>query len=256
MPHYNSCIISSTSISLNGKSREIKPSGLIRLVQNGFNFRDWPVLKHSSNDAGFNLELSHWEYIPNYIRNEVELKEARIMNRRIIAKGEELLKNDKSHDSVFREGALYGRCLILSSGFFEWRHVPVMGKKGKPLAKKERIPYFITLRHRPEYFFMAGVSRIWTNYDRNQSADTFAVVTTEANELMAKVYNTKLRMPVIFTEELATQWLSGNLSEKQILELGSFRYAAEQMIAWPVAKDFMTKINPNEEAQYENLPPL
>lgn len=39
---------------------------------------------------------------------------------------------------------------------------------------------------------------------------TFAVCTTEANELMSKVHNTKLRMPIILPIGIENDWLDHN----------------------------------------------
>jgi putative SOS response-associated peptidase YedK len=256
MPYYNSCTISSAELTFMGRSKELKPFRINRPVQSGFDFKDWPVLKPVTGEQTFEIREIHWEYIPDYIHDEYELLDALIMNTWLTCRGENLFKNEKNRTSINREGALYGRCLILSSGFFEWRHVPVIGKRGKPLAQTEKIPYFITLKHNPEYFFMAGVSRVWTNRSRNQSADTFAIVTTEANELMAQVHNNKKRMPVILNEGIAERWLKGSLPEKEIADIAAYQYASEEMIAWPVEKGFMNKTNPCAKFKYENLPPL
>jgi putative SOS response-associated peptidase YedK len=157
---------------------------------------------------------------------------------------------------MFREGALHGRCLVLSSGFYDWRHLPKMGKRGKPLKATEAFPYYITLKDRPPYFFMAGVSREWENVERGQSAATFAIVTTEANELMAKVHNKKKRMPTILPEELAFEWIQGDLSEQRIKELAAYQLSSDEMIAWSIDKNFRTSPEPEKEYVYENLPAL
>jgi putative SOS response-associated peptidase YedK len=256
MPYYNSCVILSEELKFIGISKELKNIRVNRPVQSGFDFKNWPVIKSTSDDACFELKEVHWEYIPDYIHDDSELLDARIMNTWLTCRGENLFRNEKNRISIYREGALHGRCLVLSSGFFEWRHVPVTGKRGKPLAQHEKIPYFITLKHKPEYFFMAGVLHSWTNRTRQQSADTFAIVTTEANELMTKVHNNKKRMPVILNEVLAERWLKGILSENEITNLAGYQYNSDEMIAWPVEKGFMNKANPNEEFKYENLPPL
>lgn len=257
MPYYNSCRILSPSITLMNAQKDVTKLKLNKPVQSGFDFKSWPVIKPGgATPADFEIKEIHWEYIPDYIQDEYDLLDARIMNVWLTAKGETLFKNEYGRASIYREGALYGRCLVLSSGFFEWRYIPVIGKRGKPIAQKEKIPYFITLKSKPEYFFMAGISRIWTNRTRNQSGDTFAIVTTEANDLMEKVHNSKKRMPVILTEETAFQWLNGNLSEKEVTQLAGYQFRSDEMIAWPVEKNFASKSNPNEPWQYDNLPPL
>jgi putative SOS response-associated peptidase YedK len=257
MCYYNDCRISKADyIRLMGIEKEIKNLQLSRPAQSGFDYKDWPIIQPLAGGTDFEIQLSHWEYIPASIHDEFELRDARIMYTWLNAKGENLLKNDKGRVSMFIEGARKGRCLVLSSGFYEWRHVPKMGKRGKLLTQTEKIPYYITLKNRPAYFFMAGVSRWWTNQIRNQRANTFAIVTTEANELMQKIHNSKKRMPVIMPEDIAGKWLSSSLTDKEITALGTYQYKAEDMVAWPVAKDFIKKENPEEEFIYDNLIPL
>ncbi len=216
MSHYNSCRILQPRLTLIGIQKELTGLRLNRPVQNAFDRKDWPLVKYNPGSNNIDIHEIHWEYIPDYIHDEFELREARIMNSWMTARSESLFKNERGYASIFREGASYGRCLVLSSGFFEYRHVHVIGKRGKPIAQKEKIPYYITLKHRPEYFFMAGISRIWSNHSRGQSADTFAIVTTEANELVGRINNEKKRMPVIFTEEFEWKWIARNLKETKI----------------------------------------
>lgn len=108
---------------------------------------------------------------------------------------------------MYREGALHGRILALSTGFFEWRHLPKIGKRGQPLKETEKIPYYITYDNSEEYFFMAAVSRVWHNLEMDQSAPTFAIATTNALGPMLEIHNTKKRMPVILPPELAFEWI-------------------------------------------------
>lgn len=253
MCYYNSLRLQPGSIIKLGEKELQFGSIKINRVQRGADYQNWPVILPTANGIGSEIKSIHWEYIPAIVHDEHELFEARIMNHWLNVKAENLLKNDRGKTSLFREGALYGRCLVLSSGFYEYRAVPKTGKRGQPLKQTERIPYYITLKEQPVYFFMAGISRTWTNETRQQSADTFAIVTTVANEFMQTINNTKLRMPVILNEEAALHWLKRDLSEKEIMEAATFQYPDEQMIAWPVAKDFLQKENPEEPFSYNNL---
>ncbi|MES1214041.1 MAG: SOS response-associated peptidase family protein [Bacteroidota bacterium] len=257
MCYYNECRVSRAEyIRLMGIEKELKNLRLNRPAQSGFDYRDWPIIKPIAGGKDFEIKEAHWEYIPASVYDEHDLKDLRIMLTLLNAKGENLLKNEKGKPSMFAEGARKGRCLVLSTGFYEWRHIPKLGKRGQPLAQTEKIPYYITLKNRNEFFYMAGVSRIWTNQSRGQSADTFAIVTTEANELMKKVHNAKKRMPVIMPVDIATKWIGEGLSEKEITELANYQFDANEMVAWPVAKNFISKENPEEEYKYENLPEL
>ena len=85
---------------------------------------------------------------------------------------------------------------MLADGFYEWQRA-VSGK----------VPYRITLKTE-EPFAFAG---IWsTVHDAaGQEQQTFAIITTEANELMAPIHN---RMPVILQERDEEDWLNPQIS--------------------------------------------
>jgi putative SOS response-associated peptidase YedK len=257
MCYYNECKVTRAEfIRLMAIEKELKNLQLNRQAQSGFDYRDWPILVPVDGGNDFEIKNVHWEYIPAFIHDETDLAEARKMNTWLNAKSENLLINDKGKASMYRQGALQGRCLVLSSGFYEWRHIAKMGKKGKPIKATEAIPYRITLKGRPEYFFMAGVSRVWTNQGRGASALTFAIVTTEANDLMKRIHNKKQRMPTILPAALAAEWIQDGLSEKRIKEIASFQLPAEQMEAWTVARDFIKTPDPSKEVAYSEIPPL
>ena len=246
--------------------KEIKNMRLNRPVQSGFEYKDWPILKPVAGKKDFEIKEAHWEYIPQNIHNVQQLQQARKFRTWLNARSENLFVNEKGNLSMYRQGAEHGRCIVISSYFFERRHIPKYGKKGQLLKATEAIPYCITLKDKPEYFFMAGVLREWENVERQESADTFAIVTTKGNELMQKIHNKKTitnpleepdpRMPTILSESLAYEWLFGDLDEKRIKEIASYQYPSEQMIAWPVDKYFDKIDDPTKEVHYENLPPL
>lgn len=243
-------------IRLRAIEKEIKNLNLNRKAQSGFEYSDWPIIKPVFGKKDIEIVNAHWEYIPGFIKDEFDLKEARKRNTWLNAKGENLFVNEKGRLSMYHEGAMNGRCLVLSTGFYEWRHIPKTGAKGQELKSTEAIPYYIGVAGEQEYFFMAGVSREWTNESRGQSASTFAVVTTKANGLMEQVHNLKKRMPVILPPHLAEEWLFGNLDKKRILELASYQYDSEEMFAVTVSKNFMKEEDPTKEVEYEHLPPL
>jgi putative SOS response-associated peptidase YedK len=258
MCYYNGCKVShSEFLRLMSIEKEIKNLLFLhRPVQSGFEYKDWPVVVPTNNGTDINIQLMHWEYIPESIHDAGELINARRNFTWLNAKGENILINEKGRESMYREGALHGRMLALSTGFYEWRHIPKIGKRGQVLKATEKIPYHIRIDNGQEYFFMAGVSRVWHNLERDQRAATFAVVTTEAAGPMLEIHNTKHRMPVMLPPELALEWIQPNLSEKRIAELSSYQYDPSKIVAWPVAKDFLQADDPTKEAHYENLPPL
>lgn len=61
-----------------------------------------------------------------------------------------------------------------------------------------------------EIFFPAGIDNIWTNPETVKSHRTYSILTTEANELMSEIHNTKKRMPVCLSSEMDKDWLEGS----------------------------------------------
>jgi putative SOS response-associated peptidase YedK len=253
---YNGCRVNRAEyIRLRAIEKEVRNLQLNIPVRNGFDYQDWPILKPTAGGKDFEIKMTHWEYIPESVEDEFELKLSRQKYTWLNARSETLLVNEKGRLSMFREGALHGRCLVLSSGFYEWYHRPRIGKigkyKGEVLKGTDAFPYYLTVKDNPEeYFFMAGVSRVWTNQLREQSADTFAIVTAPANELMHEIHNAQHRMPTILPEDLAFEWIQDDLSEERIMEIASYQLPSEKMQAWTIAKDFLKRKTPEEYYEY------
>ncbi len=85
------------------------------------------------------------------------------------------------------------RCVVLSSGFYEWNS---HGEK------------FKFLRNDSEALFMAGI------YDVQNGEERFAVLTTMANESVSKIHS---RMPLILEKEQIRTWLRESEDYKEIL---------------------------------------
>lgn len=229
----------------------------------GFDYGPWPVIRAGAKDGCAVLEAMQWGFVPDYINDEEALKKFRYGYKdaygifkppytTLNAVGEELLQPGK----MFAHAARQHRCLVLSSGFYEYRHVPVMGKKGKPLKTPEKFPYHIGLKTTEEYFFMAGIYNSWTDRETGEMYNSFAIVTTAANALMASIHNSKKRMPVILTEALAAEWIQPNLSEERINAIARYQYPANEMMAYTVAKNFLQQEEPNPPFEFEQLPAI
>lgn len=176
---------------------------LSRDLQQGFDYGMNAVLKPADGKEDFDLVLMEWGVIPDankwpFIETRENLNNMRrgYTDARgkynppittLNAVSEELIQPNK----IYRDAALKRRCLVLSSGFYEWRHIYPIGKKtGKPLKTAVTYPYFITLPEK-EYFYMAGVWQPWTDAETGEYVESFAIVTTAANKLMEQVHNTK-----------------------------------------------------------------
>ena len=149
---------------------------------NGFEHPSMPVITDSNPQE---INFFRWGFVPANVTSEAEaasfLKSYNTLNA----------NSDKIFESkIYSEPVLTKRCLVLCSGFFEWRKV-----KGK------KIPYYITLKD-DSLFAFAGIWSSWTD-ESGKLSSTYAILTSDANELMAEVHNTKKRMPVILSAEKA-----------------------------------------------------
>lgn len=123
---------------------------------------------------------------------------------------------------AYRQAFRSRRCLVPADGFYEWQ------KNGR-----RKQPYYIRLKDdRP--FGFAGVWEHWTK--AGPALESCAIITTEANELVAGIHN---RMPVIIPPEAYELWLSPDTQEVELLQSLLRPYPASEMTAYPVS----TRVN-------------
>jgi len=165
---------------------------------NGFEHPSMPVI---TNENPHEINFFRWGFIPENVSSEAEaasfLKSYNTLNAN---------SNKIFESKIYSEPVLKQRCLVLCSGFFEWRKV-----KGK------RVPYYISLKDE-NLFAFAGVWSKWTD-EAGRDNFTYSILTIDANELLAQVHNTKKRMPLILTPENAKRWIAPNLSREDVEEL-------------------------------------
>lgn len=242
MCYFNSLVApKGATINLAGTTKQLEP--INRPLQSGFSYSHWPIIKGSTQN--FTIENAHWELIAPWVKTTQEVQAGREKFNTLNATAERLLES-----KLFKPAALNNRCLVLSSGFYEWRHY-------KPASSKKEIayPYFITLKEQP-LFFMAGIYQPWTDKETGETMDTFSIVTTKANAFMEQIHNKKKRMPTILNETQAVEWLNPNLSEHKIMELATSAIDANQLRAYTIHKNFRTDTNPLQSFEYEELPQL
>jgi putative SOS response-associated peptidase YedK len=109
------------------------------------------------------------------------------------------------------------RCLVPVEAFFEW--------KGATSPKQK---YRISVKGESQ-FCLAGLWERWQKGDA--MLETFTVITTTANELVAEIHDKK-RMPVIIAPENYDRWLHSNEDVKDLLK----PFASHLMEAEPVGK--------------------
>ena len=82
---------------------------------------------------------------------------------------------------------------------------------------------------------MAGLWSAWANKETGELIPSCTIITLPANALMAKIHNTKGRMPAFLTTETSKIWLDRELpfqESKKALE----PVEDEFLGAWPVKK--------------------
>ena len=150
---------------------------------NGFANPLLPVILDENTDL---IIPAEWGLIPSWSKNRDFQKKT--LNARIETADE--LKSYKN--------AVNQRCLILVNGFHEWKWLDEKGKS------KEQ--YLIKIKDQP-IFSLGGLYTIWTDPQTGMETTTFTIVTTDANELMSEIHNTKYRMPILLNKQNQYRWL-------------------------------------------------
>lgn len=150
-----------------------------------------PKLLIYTNESPNYPVVSQWGLVPFWAKDKMD-----IWNKTLNARGETIFEK-----TSFKNSAKKKRCIIHIDGFFEHHH-----------HGKETIPYYIK-RKGGESIALAGLWNEWTDKETGKVLNTFTIVTTEGNPMMAKIHNNpKLkgpRMPVILPKELEDKWLQG-----------------------------------------------
>ena len=91
--------------------------------------------------------------------------------------------------------------MVIDNGFYEWQWLDSKGKN--------KIKYEIGIGN-DDLFAFAGLYSQWINNSTGEIKDTYTIVTTQVNELMAEIHNTKKRMPIILKPQDENKWLNHN----------------------------------------------
>lgn len=175
---------------------------------NGAPTQDFLVGRLHPKTGARTLDLLRWGLIPSWAKDRT------IGARLINARCESL-----DATAAFRKAFASRRCLLPVEAFYEWRRVG-----------KARLPYAIGMRD-ASAFTLAGLWENWRDPESGEWTRTFTIVTTAANELVARLHE---RMPVIVAPEDRRAWLEGD--EPQALLRP---YPADTMCLWPVS----TRVN-------------
>ena len=136
---------------------------------------------------------------------------------------------------TFRDAYARRRCIIPVDGFFEWK--AIKGHKAKQ-------PYAIGMNDGSAF----GLGGIWENWKDPASGAwtrTFAVITTDANELLAEIHD---RMPLILAQEDYARWLSEDPDPRELLR----PFPPAPMRLWPIS----TRVNKPENDDPSIVAPI
>ncbi|MBX3096727.1 MAG: SOS response-associated peptidase [Fimbriimonadaceae bacterium] len=140
-------------------------------------------------EQGRELALMQWGLVPPWA------DDPKIGTRMINARSETV-----GEKPSFRAAFKRRRCLIPTSGFFEWT--------GPDNARQ---PYFITFTESPMAF--AG---LWETWERAEGyLETFTILTTHPNEKIAALHD---RMPVVIRKEDFGSWLNPQVPAEPLFE--------------------------------------
>lgn len=180
----------------------------------GFELRDFPIVTNIYNFK--QLKMATWGLEFPWMLNNKDYKKIKFQH--LNARAETIFEKKS-----YKEVIIQHRCLIPSTGFFEWREF-----------NKKKYPYFIHLKNR-ELFSFAGIYNIILLNDTQQTLFSFSMVTTEANDLMKKIHNTKHRMPLILHRKDEKKWIDNTLNKSEISQL-LIPYPAHKMDAFTIEK--------------------
>ena len=153
-----------------------------------------------------------WGLIPSWARDE------KIGYRTINARAETLAEKP-----AFRSALRRQRCLVLADGFFEWE------RRGK-----QKLPHYFHMADRQPFAF-AGLWERWRgpkDAPLPEPIESFTIVTTEPNELLAPLHD---RMPAILAADDFDLWLDRDFDQTDVLVKRLLPFPAEEMASYRVS---------------------
>ncbi|MFH0996875.1 MAG: SOS response-associated peptidase [Pseudomonadota bacterium] len=165
-----------------------------------------------STGKASSIDLLRWGLVPSWA------KDISAGSRMINARSESL--PDKP---AFRNAVRLRRCIVPASGFYEW----------KPEGSR-KVPYYIRLSDGAPMGF-AAIWEAWKTPD-GSFLETFAILTTSANSLIAPIHD---RMPVILHPDTYGLWLDKDVHDPKQLQRLYLPYSADFLILHPVS----TRVN-------------
>lgn len=150
-----------------------------------------PIVRRTRDSTDLECVLARWGLVPFWA------KELKFGSHTINARAETV-----DTQPSYREAYKARRCLVPINAFYEWS-----GPKG------HRTKWRIRLKDE-DLFAVAGLWERWRDPETREAVDTYTIITTAANEAIAKLHD---RMPVVLRREDEERWLDPNATGKELL---------------------------------------
>jgi putative SOS response-associated peptidase YedK len=151
-----------------------------------------PVIRRAHRSEQREAALLRWGLVPLWARD------LRFGTRCINARAETLASTP-----AFRLAYRKRRCLVPVNAFYEW--------SGEPGHKTR---WRVGVRDEP-LFALAGLWEWWKDPATGRGVETYAIVTTRANTLLAPIHD---RMPVVILERDYERWLDAEDPATDLME--------------------------------------
>ena len=155
------------------------------------------------------LNSLRWGLVPSWA------EDSGIGSRMINARSESVAEKP-----AFRRAVRFRRCIVPASGFYEWK-----------TEGSRKIPHYIHPVDNCTVIGLAGIWESWKTPD-GSSLETFAILTTSANPLIAPIHD---RMPVILPPDSYGLWLDQAMTDPKQLTFLYVPYPADLLILHPVS---------------------
>ncbi len=167
-----------------------------------------PAIRYVPEKPYRQLTEMRWGLIPHWAKDE------KIGYKLLNARGETITKKP-----AFRVAFKHRRCLLPTSGFYEWEQ-----------TEKQKQPFFISMKTE-EPFAFAGIWERWEN-SAGEKIESCAIITTEANAIISKIHH---RMPVIIAPGNYDLWLHPDTAQMDLLAMLT-PYPPEMFQIYPVSR--------------------
>ena len=153
-----------------------------------FSAFDHPALPVITSEDPGRVVLSRWGLVPRWVGSATQAREIR--DKTINARSETIGQKPSFRHLTGRQ-----HCLLPVTGFYEWHD-----------HHGRRIPFYLYPRE-GRSLALAGLYDRWTDRATGEMWHTFTLLTVPAGPLLARIHNTRRRMPLILSPQTGREWL-------------------------------------------------